>query len=77
MADHPEAKQITTGDRTSAWVAAGLVLLAIAGVGTVFSDSIAAAWSPPAAAEPSAGVQSTPASPSPSPPPSAPDGGAP
>jgi hypothetical protein len=69
MADHPEAKQITTGDRTSAWVAAGLVLLAVTGVATVFSDSIAAVWSPPPAAEPPPVVTPvvTPASPAPAP----------
>ncbi|HET6147446.1 MAG TPA: hypothetical protein VFH68_07910 [Polyangia bacterium] len=65
MADHPEAKQSTTGDRTSALVAGGLALLAVVGVATVFSETLAAAWSPassaPAPAEPATG----PASPSP------------
>jgi hypothetical protein len=56
MADHPEAEQITTGDRTSALVAAGLVLSAVVGVATIFSESIAAAWSrtSPTASEASA-----------------------
>ena len=60
MADHPEAEQITTGDRTSALVAGGLTVLAVLGVVTIFSDVIAAAWSP-AAAGPSASA-SAPAS---------------
>jgi len=59
MADHPEAKQSTTGDRTSALVAGGLALLSVIGVATLFSEAIAAAWSPvssaPAAAEPAPG----------------------
>ena len=46
MADHPEAKQSTTGDRTSALVAGGLALLAALGVGTIFSETLAAAWAP-------------------------------
>ena len=46
MADHPGAKQSTTGDRTSALVAGGLALLAAVGVGTIFSETIAAAWAP-------------------------------
>jgi hypothetical protein len=56
MADHPEAEQVTTADRTSALVAAGLVLSAVVGVATIFSESIAAAWSrtSPAASEASA-----------------------
>ena len=61
MADHPEGPQITTGDRTSAWVAAGLVLLAVTGVATIFSESIAAAWSPPSAADPSTAAPAAPA----------------
>jgi hypothetical protein len=71
MADHPAGKQSTTGDRTSALVASGLVVLAVLGVVTVFSDAIAAAWSPnaPASAPPSpATIVSAPASPAPSPP---------
>jgi hypothetical protein len=56
MADHPEAEEITTGDRTSALVAVGLVLSAVIGVATIFSESIAAAWSrtSPATSEASA-----------------------
>ncbi len=50
MADHPEGEQSTTADRTSALVAAGLVMLAVLGVVTIFSDAIAAAWSPNASA---------------------------
>jgi hypothetical protein len=56
MADrhHPAPPQSTTADRTSALVAGGLALMAIVGVVTVFSDAIAAAWSPasPAATDP-------------------------
>ena len=48
MADHPEGRQSITVDRTSALVASGLVVLAILGVVTVFSDAIAAVWSPSA-----------------------------
>jgi len=58
MADHPEAEQSTTVDRTSALVASGLVLIAVLGVFTVFSDAIAAAWSPNATTN-AAGVTST------------------
>ena len=67
MADHPGAKESTTVDRTSALVAGGLALLAVIGVASVFSETIAAAWSPapaaPATAEPAPG----PAAPSPPP----------
>jgi hypothetical protein len=45
-AETAEARQSITGDRTSALVAGGLVLLAVVGVATVFSNAIAAAWSP-------------------------------
>ena len=38
--------QSTIADRTSALVASGLVLMAVVGVATVFSETIAAAWSP-------------------------------
>jgi hypothetical protein len=48
MADHPEGQQSITVDRTSALVASGLAVLAILGVVTVFSDAIAAVWSPSA-----------------------------
>jgi uncharacterized iron-regulated membrane protein len=58
MADHPEAHQSTTADKTSALVASGLVVLAILGVVTVFSDAIGAAWSPNATAS-AAGATST------------------
>ena len=58
MADRPEAEQITTGDRTSALVAGGLVVLAALGVFTVFSDVIAAAWAPPAGTSASASTAS-------------------
>jgi len=89
MADHPAGKQTTTVDRpsalvvvdrTSRLVAGGLVVLAVLGVVTVFSDAIAAAWSPnaPAGATPSASTTAAapivsppsptaPASPAPSP----------
>jgi hypothetical protein len=52
MADrhHPAPPQSTTVDRTSALVAGGLALMAVVGVVTVFSDAIAAAWSPASAA---------------------------
>ena len=50
MADHPEGQQTITADRTSALVASGLVMLAILGVVTLFSDAIAAVWSPSASA---------------------------
>jgi len=46
MADHPEGQQSITVDRTSALVASGLVVLAILGVVSIFSDAIAAVWSP-------------------------------
>jgi hypothetical protein len=50
MADHPKAKddskQIISGDRTGAVVAGGIVLLALAGAGTIFFDAITAALSP-------------------------------
>jgi hypothetical protein len=71
MADRPEAKQSTTSDKTSALVAGGLVLLAVTGLVTIFSDSIAAAWSPPAAAAEPATASSPP------PPAPLPDGGRP
>jgi len=50
---HPAPVESTTADRTSALVAGGLALMAVLGVVTVFSDAIAAAWSPssPAAAD--------------------------
>ncbi len=62
MADHPEAEQITTGDRTSALVAGGLAVLAVLGVVTIFSDVIAAAWSP-VSAGPSASASAPASSP--------------
>jgi len=65
MADHPAGKQSTTVDRTSALVAGGLVALAVLGVVTVFSDAIAAAWSPSAPATAATASASTPAAPSP------------
>jgi len=81
MADHPEAKQTTTGDRTSALVAGGLALLAVVGVATVFSETLAAAWSPapsaPATGEPAAGPAPPPLALSPAgggPPPTLADG---
>jgi len=43
---HLGPAQSTTPDRTSALVASGLVLMAVVGVATVFSETIAAAWSP-------------------------------
>lgn len=75
MADHPAGKQSTTGDRTRALdvdstsklVLGGLVALAVLGVVTVFSDAIAAAWSPNTPASPATAV-STPAPAAPSPP---------
>jgi hypothetical protein len=60
MADHPGAKQSTTGDRTGALVAGGLALLAVIGVATVFSETIAGAWSPTSSAP---GTPETPISP--------------
>jgi hypothetical protein len=71
MADHPEAKQSTTGDRTSALVAGGLALLAAVGVVTIFSETIAAAWSPPATTSAAAAERPAPAPPPPSPAPGA------
>ena len=64
MADHPEGQQSNTADRTSALVAGGLVVLAILGVVTVFSDAIAAVWSPRAPA--TAATTTTTAAPPPS-----------
>ena len=77
MADRPEAEQITTSERTSALVAGGMVVLAVLGVFTVFSDVIAAAWSPPAAAASGSTASASIASPSPSasPAPASGDGG--
>jgi len=63
MADHPEGQQSITADRTSALVASGLVVLAILGVATVFSDAIAAVWSPSA---PATAATTTAAAPAPS-----------
>ena len=63
MADHPEGQQSNTADRTSALVASGLVVLAILGVATVFSDAIAAVWSPSA---PATAATTTAAAPAPS-----------
>ena len=63
MADHPEGQQSITADRTSALVASGLVVLAILGVTTVFSDAIAAVWSPSA---PATAATTTAAAPAPS-----------
>jgi len=63
MADHPEGQQTITADRTSALVASGLVVLAILGVTTVFSDAIAAVWSPSA---PATATTTTVAAPAPS-----------
>jgi hypothetical protein len=60
MADrhHLAPPQSITTDRTSALVAGGLALMAVIGVASVFSDAIAAVWSPstPAAGEPAAPV---------------------
>jgi hypothetical protein len=64
MADHPEGQQSITADRTSALVAGGLVVLAILGVATVFSDAIAAVWSPSA---PATAATTTAAAPAPPP----------
>jgi hypothetical protein len=61
MADHPEGQQSITADRTSVLVASGLVVLAILGVTTVFSDAIAAVWSPSAPATASTTTTAAPA----------------
>jgi len=63
MADHPEGQQSITVDRTSALVASGLVVLAILGVVSIFSDAIAAVWSPSA---PATAATTTAAAPAPS-----------
>jgi hypothetical protein len=47
MAAHPKAKQTRPPhDRTSLVVGAGVVFLALTGVGTIFADPIVAAFSP-------------------------------
>jgi hypothetical protein len=75
MADHPAGKQSTTlhktsaldADSTSKLVSAGLVVLAILGVFTVFSDAIAAAWSPNAPATTTTVSAAAPVVPAPTP----------
>jgi hypothetical protein len=65
MADHPGAKESITADRTGALVAGGLVLLAVVGVATVFSETLAAAWSPAPTAPAAIELSAAPVPPSP------------